>query len=140
MNNYDYYGIFVHQKDRESLRRCANIPDGWKKYCDHCTLIHHSCKDQTIVPFLDLFIGNFVSFRVIAIGRSEYAIAYMVDLPSMNKTAHITVAVAPGHKPVESNDIVDWNYRDIPDKIFYGHLGVKYLANAYDKGTEDSTR
>ena len=128
MKNYDYYGVFLDDDDKDLLLYGANVPKDWRIYCDHCTLIHHSCENQTIVPFLDAFLGTRVRFFIVAIGKSENAIAYKVSLPSMNETAHITVAVAPGHKPVESNDIKNWDFRNIPDRWFTGTLGVHFLS------------
>ena len=129
MKNYEFYGVFLEEKDQMLLRECTDIPEGWTIHCNHCTLIHRTCKDQTIVPFLDLFLGRTVCFHTVAIGRSENVIAYAVDLPSMNKTAHITVAVAPGHKPVESNEITEWDYRNVFDRQFCGQLGVVMRRN-----------
>jgi hypothetical protein len=44
------------------------------------------------------------------IGVSDRAIAFGVgtDLSIVNKLPHVTIAVAPGAKPVDSNYISDW--------------------------------
>ncbi len=126
MKNYIYYAVFFDDNTKKRLEESTDIPDGWKVFCDHCTLIHHTCDEQLIVPFLDMFIGKTVAFNVIGYGKSDYAMAYIVDIPSMNKVSHITIATAPNHPPVESNQITDWFY--FPDPLFdsklTGWLGV----------------
>lgn len=114
--DYNYYGVFLlsHEATR-LLRLCMkHIEDAkvditdWKLVCNHCTILHKRHKNQEIRKYLDLAVGNVVEFTVTGIGFSDKAIAVSVDLPSENKVSHITIAVAPGHRPVESNDIVNW--------------------------------
>ena len=72
-----------------------------------------------------MVIGHPIKFYVIGYGISENVLAAMVDLPSENAVSHITLAVAPGHKPVEANDIEDWiifNDKKLP---FLGILNKK---------------
>ena len=64
--------------------------------------------------------GHKVSFKVIGFGISPYALAAMVDLPSENEMSHITLAIAPGHKPVESNNIKDWFIFEDEQPVFTG--------------------
>lgn len=80
----------------------------WKIYCDHCTVLHHTNEDQSSREWLEPMVGQPVKFNVIGFGVSEHCVAVMVNLRTQNKVSHITLAVAPGHRPVESNDIVDW--------------------------------
>ncbi len=129
MNNYEYYGIFLPDFRKKELIQSVSsriLPDDWTIYADHCTLVHCLMPDADFVhtEFLDLFLGKWVEFRVIAYGRSENALAAMVDLPSLNKISHITIAVAPGHKPVESNDITEWTF--IKPFKMSGYLDVRF--------------
>lgn len=116
--DYNYYGVFLlsHEATR-LLRLCMkHIQDAkvditdWRLVCDHCTILHKRHKNQEIRKYLDLAVGNVVKFTVTGIGFSDKAIAVSVDLPSENKVSHITIAVAPGAKPVDSNLIEDWRY------------------------------
>ena len=112
--DYNYYGVFLLKSEKERLKNMfwdiLSMPylEGWKMYSDHCTLLHHTNQDQSSRKYLDMVIGHPIKFNVIGFGVSEYCLAAMVDLPSQNEISHITLAVAPGHKPVESNDIEDW--------------------------------
>lgn len=128
--NYEYLGVFIDDRTKEKLLKVigAVIPENWKVYLDHCTLVHCSNPDQTVVPFLELFIGTNVRFNVTGYGKSKRACAFMVDLPSMNKVSHITIACAPGAKPVESNDIQDW-YPFYEPVECWGWLGAVYKDN-----------
>lgn len=129
MNNYEYYGIFLPDYRKKQLIQSVSsrfLPEDWTIYADHCTLMHHSMPASDFIPsaFLDLFLGKMVEFNVIAYGKSENALAAMVDLPSLNRISHITIAVAPGHKPVESNEIIDWTYIE-PFRLS-GYLDVRF--------------
>ena len=73
-----------------------------------------------------------VDIDVIGIGTSDRAVALWVDAtikPLVNKVAHITVAVAPGAKPVESNYIKKWKRLKTPFKI-KGNIGWIPKKNA----------
>lgn len=122
-----YYCIELLDSEKKRLKNMFwdNIAkvylDGWKVYCDHCTLIHSSNKDwETISKYLDLVDGHPIKFNVYGLGMSEHAIAVMTDVHSQNAISHITLAIAPGHKPVESNDIEDW----IVFKKKYSFIGL----------------
>ena len=58
---------------------------------------------------LDILLGEYQQLHVNSIGISEEAIAFRVDnYKTQNEHSHITIAVAPGSKPVKSNEITDW--------------------------------
>ena len=57
---------------------------------------------------LEQFINKQCTLNVIGIGVSDRAIALAVDFKTQNKHSHVTVAVAPTAKPVESNYITNW--------------------------------
>ena len=129
--NYDYYNVFLLDSEKKRLKEMfydvLSLPylEGWKIYCDHCTILHHTHSNQNIRKYLEMVIGHPIKFYVIGYGISENVLAAMVDLPSENAVSHITLAVAPGHKPVEANDIEDWiifNDKKLP---FLGILNKK---------------
>ena len=126
MTNFDYYGIFLDDESKKILLSACPLNEikGWTIICDHVTLIHHSADSYAIVPFLDMFLGSKVTFNVLGWGKSENALALIVDVPSMNKVSHITIAVAPGKKPVESNYIKDWHYQPLNVAV-KGYLDVR---------------
>ena len=133
MINFEYYGIFLDEKEREHLLQTAKDLVDWEKkweeykvYADHCTLIHRSEDNWTVVPFLDLFLGRQVEFDVIGYGESDEAFALLVNLPSMNDVSHITIACRKDIPPVASNYIADWKYFGKCDiHSFSGYLGVR---------------
>lgn len=109
--NFTYYGIFVsklmHNSILEDMKNI--IPQGWKIYADHCTLLHCSDKENAkYAPLFEKLLDTKMEMRVTAIGKSDKALALRVEAPSCNKIPHITIAVAPDAKPVESNDITEW--------------------------------
>jgi hypothetical protein len=62
-------------------------------------------------------LGTPTELTVEAFGESERASAVKVkvtNVPSFNKVPHVTLAVAPGARPVDSNFIREW--RDWPEK------------------------
>ena len=81
-----------------------------KIYCDHMTLVFNdgSKEAQKFADGVEPFLGDFASLRSTAIGISDRAIALEVDYITNNKHSHITVAIVPDGKPVESNDIEEW--------------------------------
>lgn len=119
MKNWIYYGIFFSDTTKAAILNYTkktlsnigyNIPDDWKVYCDHVTLLFNdkSEEKQKEAEGLNLFLGDQASMRVISIGISGRAIALEVDYITQNKHSHVTVAIAPEAKPVESNDITSW--------------------------------
>lgn len=116
-----YYGIFFTENQQKALLKRANtilkelnkgdIPLSWQTYCEHMTIIYNnkSVEREEIAEGMELMLGNIYSLHINSIGISDKAIAFGVDnFETQNKTSHITIAVAPGEKPVESNNISNW--------------------------------
>lgn len=116
-----YYGIFFSDKTKRAILEHAKhwiyekfnneIPDDWKIYCDHVTLVFNdgSPKAQEDADFYENYMLNqYVSMNITHIGITNKSIAFQVDYETKNKHSHITVAVAPNAKPVNSNDIKNW--------------------------------
>lgn len=117
-----YYAVKISEETKQKILRVFtqffDIPEGWKVYCDHITLIHSSHKDwDTGRRLLTNFERCLVTFYVTSIGRSENAYALGVALVSMNEVSHITIACKEGHKPVESNEIKVWEKLYCPEKF-----------------------
>lgn len=139
MKNWIYYGVFFSEKSQEALlnfaKQYVGIPDDWKLFCHHMTIIFNdkSEEKQKMAEALDEFLGNSQSLMITSIGVSDRAIALGVeDYVTQNKRSHITIATAPGAKPVESNDIVNWYKTDtfyITGKldVFTKNINIKKL-------------
>ena len=115
MKNWNYYGVFFDEATKEILLNKAKdyvpIPSDWKIFCHHMTIIYNdkSQLKQNIADDLDKYVGVKQSLKINTIGVSDNAIAFGVrDYHTQNEHSHITVATAPGVKPVESNNIKNW--------------------------------
>jgi hypothetical protein len=80
-----------------------DIPEDWTVHAHHMTLHMGASKDKSI-------IGEEVELEIVGLGKDENAMALLVQtpIPSKNPKPHITLATAPGAKPVQSNDIENW--------------------------------
>ena len=80
----------------------------------HVTL-HADCQGEAPMELRQL-LGNICEFRIVAIGKSNDALAVKVELPTYvtcsNKIAHITLA--HNGKPVMSNFIEEWKPLEEP--------------------------
>lgn len=125
-----YWGLFIHEKDKRILVEMANrelmkinrkkIPNNWEVYCDHITVVYNdgSTAAETFSDRLNGMSNMEMMYSVSKIGFSERVIAFGVEgVISQNEQPHITIAVAPGAKPVESNYIKNW-YRIEPFSLF----------------------
>lgn len=118
-----YYGIFFSDKTKCAILDYAknwiykkfnnDIPENWKIYCDHMTLVFNNgtSEAQEDADFYENWcLGQKESLMITDIGISNKAIAFKVKYSGRiaNKIPHITIAVAPDAKPVDSNDIENW--------------------------------
>ena len=118
-----YYGIFFSDKTKRIILDYAkhwihikfnnDIPENWKIYCDHMTLVFNNgtSEVQEDADFYENWcLGQTEDLMITDIGISNKAIAFKVKYRGRitNKIPHITVAVAPDAKPVDSNDIENW--------------------------------
>lgn len=117
--NWIYYGVFFPDKTKvtilnyvkQSLSKMGiSIPENWKIYCDHVTIVYNDKSEgrQKTAEELEPFIGEHVGIRTTSIGVSDRAIALGVNYVTQNEHSHVTVAIAPNAKPVESNYITKW--------------------------------
>ena len=110
-----YYGAFLDGPARENLleyvKQYVPIENDWKLYCDHMTIIYNDGSDNAAMwaDSLKDKIYQKVYLTVVAVGVSEKSIAVKVaGFKSNNAIPHVTIAVAPGAKPVDSNNIINW--------------------------------
>lgn len=114
-NNWIYYGIFFDSDTKAELlktaKKYAGIPEDWKVYCDHMTIVYNDGSEEKQAISNGYFEkrGVIYELAISSIGISDEAIALKVsNFITQNKVSHITIATAPGVKPVKSNDIVNW--------------------------------
>ena len=113
--NWLYYGVFFSNTTRDFLIRKAkeliDIQENWTLYGDHMTIVFNdgSERKQEVANALDNVLGYEQQLRIISIGISDETIAFEVNnYETQNEHSHITIAVAPGSKPVKSNNITEW--------------------------------
>ena len=110
-----YYGVFFSDKTKRFLivkaEQLVDIPEDWKLFGGHMTIVYNDKSEdkQEMADALDNVLGYQQQLYIDSIGISEEAIAFGVkDYATQNEHSHITIAVAPGSKPVKSNEITKW--------------------------------
>lgn len=117
--NWIYYGVFFSDSTKRAIFDYVKnwfeineieFPEDWQIYCDHMTLVYNNGTEdqQKQATALEYFLNQTVGLRIVSVGISERAIAVGVDFKTDNEHSHISVAIAPDAKPVESNDIKNW--------------------------------
>lgn len=124
-----YFGVFLNDDSKILLLDKFDdyIPDGWRTICHHCTLsFGDPSGNREVFDYIATFLGKTVEFEIVSIGISDDAIALGVggNIKSKNTIPHITLAIPPGGKPVNSNLIEDW--RDIEE-----HFTVCGVVDSY---------
>ena len=115
-NNWNYYGVFFDDSAKRFLlneaKKYITIPEDWTNYCHHMTIVYNNGTEeaQAVAEKYEPIVFNTAKLKVEKIGVSDRAVAFGVstDLDIVNKLPHVTIAVAPGAKPVESNYITNW--------------------------------
>ena len=114
MSNWVYVGIFLDEKSKERLKAIYTLPEGWKEYFDHMTVVFNDGSQyaQDIKSICDKLEGRKVRLQVVSQGISDKAYAVHVKVPAGipcgNKVSHITLGTSPAGKPVDSNYIENW--------------------------------
>ena len=105
-----YQAAFLYPESHSSLLYLIDIPDDWKTFAHHMTILFGRNKDETIEQWLIGNMGSEVEMEATHIGRSADAIAVKISsyVPTSNTVPHITIAVPPGGKPYNSNKITEW--------------------------------
>ena len=110
-----------------------HIPPGWTVYCDHMTICQRPLvsynqqggrlNEDVRLRLGKLRLGQGVALQVVMVGRSTSALAVgVMGCPSCNMSPHVTVAVAPFHKAMESNQIAEWQPYCGPPLVLNGKV------------------
>lgn len=132
-----YFGIFLDDRSKNILidSLLDRIPSGWNVLCHHCTLSFGDPSDnQEVFEYIAKNLGKKAELEVESVGLSVDAMAIGVtgDFHSKNAVPHITVAIPPGGKPVNSKKISDWTEFHLDDKLsgtvdsFPSHFGWRH--------------
>lgn len=126
--DWRYVAAFLSEDATENLKETFAdiIPDGWRIHCHHATIVFN---DGSLTARLRRLLSKrFYGMRGMviadAVGISDKAVAVrLIDrkgkarghgFRTRNKVGHVTVAVAPGARPVDSNAITEWKRLDEP--------------------------
>ena len=116
-NNWIYIGIFLDDKSKKLLKKLYPLPEWWKEYYDHMTVVFNdNTKLANDIKLINEHnIGKKFKLKLVGPGISEKAYAVQVELPkgvvSANKITHITLATCKPNdgKAVDSNYITNWS-------------------------------
>jgi hypothetical protein len=107
--NVSYTGIVLYEDQSNELK--ALVPVDWKPICHHMTLHMGPVKNEDERPLL----GAEYTLAIEGFAKNDKVCAVKVMLPDElsqyykgKGTAHITIAIGAGGKPVMSNDL-DWS-------------------------------
>lgn len=108
-SNILYSAVVLDEESKNNLlsyvSQYVDIPFDWKGLGDHMTIAFK----QELPPHLKKDLDEVVSLTVKSIGVSDDAIAVEVEgYPSQKEIPHITVAIPPEGRAVNSNNIKDW--------------------------------
>jgi len=95
------------------------IPSDWKIYAHHMTIAFGRPKNDNTKEYVQNNLGKEVELTAVKLGISDTAMAIEVqsEAPSDNKIKHVTLAVSPTGKPVQSNQITNWEVLSEPIKL-----------------------
>ena len=115
-NKVLYSAVVLDEKSRDKLldlmRLCVDVPADWKRLAHHMTIVFKEGLPEELKDDLN----KDVILTVKSVGVSDDAIAVGVEgYPSTKDTPHITLALPPNGKPVNSNYINDW--RPVEEEI-----------------------
>ena len=105
-----YTAIVLNEDARAKLLSIIPIPAGWEKFAHHMT-INMGAADKGPAASL---LGTEVQLVVNTMAQDEtmgvMAVGVETDIPSLNHTKHITLAVnrVVGAKPFFSNKLKNW--------------------------------
>ena len=114
-NNILYSGVILDDQSHHNLlsyvKEFVDIPKNWKRLAHHMTI---TFKEELPSELKD-DLGEIITLTVKKIGISDDAIAVEVEgYPTNKSIPHITVAIPPDGKPVNSNYIKNWEEVNTP--------------------------
>ena len=128
-----YAGIFLDNESREDLEDIFTLPDGWKPYYDHMTMVFNDGSEyaQAVKNLCEKLEGKDIDLHIVGQGISDKAYAVKVvvpgGIPCANKISHITLGCSPTGKPVDSNYIENWHEID-NDFYISGKVRIVYKS------------
>ena len=124
-SNWQYYGIFFSEEVQQELLKRAQaetekltgsqIPQSYRIFCHHVTIVYNdgSPEKQEHAAKIESIVGQPFWVKINSIGFGNGVIAFGVsNIKTQNEHSHITIATAPGIKPVASNTIENWTKID----------------------------
>jgi len=114
-NNWIYIGIFLDEKSKEKIKKLYPIPEGWREYYDHMTVVFNDSTDiaNAVKSINGCNIDKKFKLKIVGTGISDKAYAAHVELPKgvvcANKIAHITLGCSNSGNAVDSNYITNWS-------------------------------
>ena len=105
-----YTAVVLNEASRAKLLSSLPVPTGWEQFAHHMTINMGAANKGPAASLL----GSDVQLVANTLGQDEtigiIAVGVETNIPSTNKTKHITVAVnrAAGAKPFFSNKIENW--------------------------------
>jgi hypothetical protein len=97
-----YVGAFLDDANRKKLLK--EIPAEFSDVsADHVTIQFGKLDDWEKHGYT---IGQEINIKVTGVASADGVQAVTVDTKSTNDNPHITISVAPGHKPFESNKLL----------------------------------
>jgi hypothetical protein len=137
-----YCGVFLYGESKRQLMDRVKywfrdgIPNDWKWYCDHVTMVFNNGSPEAEAEYnkiVETELGKEVELTVTSVGLKNDVVAVGVTgVRSANKHIHITCATAPTTKPVESNRIVTWKQLNHPFHL-YGRVDVRRPHSNFKK-------
>jgi len=112
---------------------------GWTVHCDHMTICNGPLANPSTEDFrsvADTFRkstaalneGAELNLKVVSTAATDKVLAVgVLGCVSCNRNPHITIATAPGAKPVESNSIRQWTM--LPEKKQFSIHGMIWQCN-----------
>ena len=113
--NWIYIGIFLDERSKKSLKKLYPVPEGWKEYYDHMTVVFNDSTDiaEAVKSINEDNLYKRFKLKVVGPGISDKAYAIQVELPNgvvcANKITHITLGTSKEGNAVDSNYITNWS-------------------------------
>lgn len=148
-----YTGVVLDDNDQHGLIIRSGVHENelmadWEVKAHHLTICMGKSKNAAVLEQ----IGQAIDLKIVAFGSLFFegtkgiaAVKVQVPdtLPVDNKVPHITLAHAPGVKPKQSNDIVEWIELPEPflvtgivQEVDHAHAGEKPAAITVREMTE----
>jgi len=105
-----FTGVFLDEESVQLLQNYFPPIPGWTQHYHHMTICLGSLTNQN--PYLPTVsaLGSRVELQVTGFGKDDRAYAVEVKgYPTLNQRPHVTLCIAPGATPKESNLIREWN-------------------------------